>query len=106
MKKIKNHSVTTPNGDQARQTTAPDPRKKYGNPDKLKDDPGLSNGAKLSLLRQWKLDLDRLLDSESEGMSTQTAITAEREANLANEERRVSEVLSVIEQDIESDIEG
>lgn len=75
---------------------APNPRRHYKSPEDLVDDVNLDLATRQELLREWAHDVDRLLESESEGMSASDPISAERESKLANEARRVNEALATI----------
>ncbi|MDE2405930.1 MAG: hypothetical protein KGM17_14770 [Sphingomonadales bacterium] len=75
---------------------APNPRRHYKSPEDLVDDVHLDLATREELLREWKHDVDRLLESEAEGMSASDPISADRESKLANEARRVNEALAAI----------
>lgn len=72
---------------------APHPRKHYDSPEELCEDINLDLATRENLLKEWKQELDRRLESESEGMSASDPISQEREARLASELRRVSNAL-------------
>lgn len=76
---------------------APDPRRHYSSPEDLLDDVELDRDTRLTLLKQWKDEVDAQLSAESEGMSASDPIRAEAEARLASEARRVSDALSSIQ---------
>jgi len=80
---------------------APDPRRHYKSPEDLREDISLGLARREELLRQWKLDVDRELEAESEGMSAADPISAERESSLAGEERRVTKALQSVIKDRE-----
>ncbi len=75
---------------------APDPRRHYDSPEDLRDDINLGLAEREELLRQWKQDIDRRLESEAEGMSAQDPMSQDKESRLASEERRVSALLADI----------
>lgn len=72
---------------------APNPRRHYDSPEELREDVNLNPAAREDLLKEWKHDLDRRLEAESEGMSASDPISQEREARLASELRRVCAAL-------------
>lgn len=72
---------------------APNPRRHYDSPEKLSEDINLDLEARENLLTEWKHDLDRRLEAESEGMSASDPISQEREARLAGELRCVCTAL-------------
>lgn len=78
---------------------APDPRRHYRSPEELVEDVNLDLAQREELLREWKHDIDRMLESESEGMSASDPISAERESRLAAEHRRVNEALALVAAD-------
>lgn len=78
---------------------APDPRSEYGSPEELREDIERDIAEREKLLLQWKQDLDREIESESEGMSAQDPISADKEARLAAEERRVADALRSIQEE-------
>lgn len=75
---------------------APDPRRHYDSPEELREDINLELATREDLLKEWKQDLDRRLEAESEGMSVSDPISQEREARLAAELRRVCRALDEI----------
>ncbi|MCJ8156615.1 hypothetical protein [Sphingomonas sp. LaA6.9] len=75
---------------------APHPRKHYDSPEQLCEDINLDLVTREDLLKEWKQDLDRRLEAESEGMSASDPISQEREARLAGELRRVSNALEKV----------
>ncbi len=79
--------------DDAAAAKAPNPRRHYDSPEDLLDDISLSLGERENLLREWKQDLDRRLESESEGMSASDPMSADKESRLAGETRRVTTAL-------------
>jgi hypothetical protein len=79
---------------------APDPRRHYDSPEDLREDVELDLATREALLREWKQDLDRRLESESEGMSASDPMSASREAKLAAEVRRVSKALEQVSEDL------
>lgn len=99
MSNSRNSSQTQPKRLDPKEGAAPDPRREYSRPEILRDDSHLDLAMREKLLRQWKLDLDRQIESESEGMSAQDPISARKEGQLASEERRVSDALEFIEQE-------
>ena len=80
-------------------TPAPDPRRDYASPEDLREDIALDLTERERLLREWKHDVERQLESEAEGMSASDPIAAEREAQLAAEVRRVNKALGSVERD-------
>lgn len=78
---------------------APDPRRHYKSPEHLLEDVNLDLAHREELLRDWKGDIDRRLESESEGMSASDPISAERESKLANEAKRINEALGLVTAD-------
>lgn len=78
----------------AEQDQAPNPRRHYRSPEELCEDVALDLATREELLREWKQDVQRMLESESEGMSASDPISAERESRLAAEMRRVMDALS------------
>lgn len=75
---------------------APDPRRHYASPEDLREDIDLDLETREGLLREWRADLDRRLESEAEGMSASDPMSAEKEARLANEHKRVSSALEAL----------
>ncbi|MBU6269090.1 MAG: hypothetical protein KGN34_16200 [Sphingomonadales bacterium] len=75
---------------------APNPRRHYKSPEDLVDDVHLDLATREDLLREWSHEVDRLLESESEGMSASDPISADRESKLANEARRVNAALATV----------
>lgn len=75
---------------------APNPRRHYGSPEELREDPKLDAAQREELLRQWKLDLDNRLAAEAEGMSAADPIGEDKEGRLAAEARRVAKALEEI----------
>ena len=91
----------------AENAKAPDPRRHYKSPEDLVEDVHLELSHREDLLREWKHDVDRLLESEFEGMSASDPISADRESKLANEARRVNEALAKLTSErIEADRVG
>ena len=84
---------------------APDPRRHYDSPEDLREDVELDLATRESLLREWKQDIDRRLESESEGMSASDPISASREAKLAAEQRRVSKALEQVSGDLKRTVD-
>lgn len=82
--------------DEANADKAPDPRRHYASPEDLREDINLDLAAREELLREWRADLDRRLESEAEGMSASDPMSAEKESRLANEHKRVSTALEAI----------
>ena len=78
---------------------APDPRRHYASPEDLREDGLLTLDEREHLLQQWRLDLDRRIESESEGMSASDPMSTEQESRLANEARRVNAALEEITRD-------
>lgn len=83
----------------AEKDKAPDPRRHYQSPEDLQEDINLDLKTREELLREWRADLDRRLESEAEGMSASDPMSAEKESRLANEHRRVSAALEAIVED-------
>lgn len=75
---------------------APNPRRHYPSPEDLREDIELDLATREELLREWRTDLDRRLESEAEGMSASDPMSAEKEARLANEHKRVSSALEAV----------
>ena len=75
---------------------APNPRKHFDTPADLLADPGLADSDKHALLTEWDSEVDRRLESESEGMSASDPISAKREARLADEARKVKSALTEV----------
>lgn len=75
---------------------APNPRRHYSSPEDLREDIELDLATREELLREWRTDLDRRLESEAEGMSASDPMSAEKEARLANEHKRVSSALEAV----------
>ncbi len=73
---------------------APAPRRHYASPEDLRDDHSMDLAARVTLLAEWQDEVDHRLASESEGMNPAHPISAEHEAKLANEARRVSAALA------------
>lgn len=80
----------------ADQAKAPDPRRHYASPEDLRDDIALDLAKREELLREWRAELDRRLESEAEGMSASDPMSAEKEARLANEHKRVTSALEAL----------
>ena len=78
------------------QSKTANPRAKYKTPANIVSDNDLDHDTKLELLESWKSDVDHMLDSESEGMSAEDPISAEREAKLANEALLVSKAIDAL----------
>ncbi len=74
----------------------PDPRKHFDTPEALLADPQLADGDKQALLTEWDSEMDNRLNAESEGMSASDPISAKREAQLAEEARKVKNALNRI----------
>ncbi|RVQ67162.1 hypothetical protein EKN06_09650 [Croceicoccus ponticola] len=77
-----------------------DPRSLYKDPESLRCDTSLPLEERQRLLTQWKDLLDERLNSEAEGMSAPSPMTAEAEGRIADEERRVSNALIAIEEEM------
>jgi hypothetical protein len=75
---------------------APNPRRHYASPEDLREDINLDLATREDLLLEWRTDLDRRLESESEGMSASDPMSAEKESSLANEHKRVSNALEAV----------
>lgn len=82
--------------DDADREKAPDPRRHYSSPEDLREDIDLDLETREDLLREWRAELDRRLESEAEGMSASDPMSAEKEARLANEHKRVTTALETI----------
>ncbi|MEP7221892.1 MAG: response regulator [Novosphingobium sp.] len=87
------HGERTP-AEYARSEIAPNPRKHYDSPDQLLADPDLSDEEKKIQLADWQYEMTRRLESESEGMSAQDAISARKEGRLADEASQVKTAAS------------
>ncbi|MVZ96098.1 response regulator [Sphingorhabdus sp. IMCC26285] len=74
----------------------PNPRKHFDTPEALLADPQLADGDKQALLTEWDSEMDNRLNAESEGMSASDPISAKREAQLADEARKVKNALTRI----------
>jgi CheY-like chemotaxis protein/DNA-directed RNA polymerase specialized sigma24 family protein len=74
----------------------PDPRKHFDTPEALLADPQLAVEDKQALLTEWDSEMDNRLNAESEGMSASDPISAKREAQLAEEARKVKNALTHI----------
>jgi CheY-like chemotaxis protein len=74
----------------------PDPRKHFDTPEALLADPQLADEDKQALLTEWDSEMDNRLNAESEGMSASDPISAKREAQLAEEARKVKNALTQI----------
>ncbi len=86
-------------GNDAAQAKAPDPRRHYDSPEDLREDVALDLATREELLREWKQEIDRQLESEAEGMGVSDPLSAERESKLSGESRRVTTALAeVVEQ--------
>ena len=94
-----NELTSTPERTAAETAAAPDPRRDYASPEDLREDVALTMAQREALLMQWKQDVDRELDAESEGMGASNPLAAEAEARLAGEARRVSKALASIVHD-------
>lgn len=73
-----------------------DPRKEYQTPANILSDENLDHDTKLELLESWQSDINHMLNSESEGMSSEDPISAEREAKLADEALLVSKAIETL----------
>ena len=73
-----------------------DPRRKYQIPANILSDNDLDHDTKLQLLESWQTDINHMLESESEGMSAEDPISAEREAKLANEALLISKAIETL----------
>jgi hypothetical protein len=70
----------------------------FKTPGEIAEDPGLSDDQKVELLGKLKLDLERQLESESEGMSVSDPIGARVEANLSEQLRLLTDAINSVEQ--------
>lgn len=82
--------------DDAHRDRAPDPRRHYASPEDLREDIALDLAKREELLSEWRAELDRRLESEAEGMSASDPMSAEKEARLANEHKRVTSALEAV----------
>ncbi len=57
-------------------------------------DKGLSDDEKQALLTEWDSEMDGRLNAEAEGMSASDPISERKEANLADEARKVKTALA------------
>lgn len=89
----------TPVAEAGARTAAPDPRRDYASPEDLREDIAIDLTERENLLRQWKQDVESELAAEAEGMSASDPISAEHEARLAAEARRVNKALGSVERD-------
>ncbi|MEO5598826.1 MAG: response regulator [Novosphingobium sp.] len=89
------HGARTP-ADHVKSEIAPNPRKHYDSPEQLLADPDLTDEEKQSQLVDWKYEMDRRLESESEGMSAQDAISARKEGRLADEASQTQSAVTEI----------
>lgn len=80
----------------AMDAVTPDPRKHFDTPEALLADPQLADEDKQALLTEWDSEMDNRLNAESEGMSASDPISAKREAQLAEEARKVKNALTRI----------
>lgn len=74
----------------------PDPKTRFGSPEMLVEDAGLSDAEKLALLQEWSLEIDNRLKAEEEGMSASDPISGRKEARLADEAARVSACITAM----------
>ncbi len=70
-----------------------DPQVKYRSPERLIEDPALSDRAKRALLRHWKSDLTLLLIASEENMAPRSDDRAEAYEDQAELLQRVSNCL-------------
>ena len=80
--------------DQAIGDDVPNPRKHFDTPEELMADKGLSDDEKQALLTEWDSEMDGRLNAEAEGMSASDPISERKEANLADEARKVKTALA------------
>lgn len=85
--------ASTP-GTQVMEAASSDPRKHFDSPESLLADPELSNDDKQALLASWALDVDRELDSASEGFGGPDLLSTRHEGHLAAEAQKVQTALT------------
>lgn len=73
---------------------SPNPKRHFDSPELLMADDSLDESEKLSLLRDWDLELSNRLKAEEEGMSASDPIHGCFEARLADESARVKTLLA------------
>ena len=73
------------------------PRETYKTPANILTDETLNHEQKVKLLESWKNDVDSRLSAQAEGMGQAEPISAENEADLADEERLLDEALRELE---------
>jgi CheY-like chemotaxis protein len=88
-------AATVP-ANQVMEDATPNPRKHFDSPSALLADSGLADTDKEALLSDWDSELDGQLNAESEGMSISDPISANREALMADEARKVKNALAQV----------
>ena len=77
----------------------PDPRTEYDTPKQVLDDQALSDPEKREKLEHWVGEVDRRLESESEGMGAGEPLHPRVEADLAHEATEASNALRSLDDD-------
>ena len=72
---------------------AADARARYIDPEQLLQDETLSTDQKLTLLKDWGLEVDNLLQAAGEGMGASDPMKSRHEAALADESAKVQDAL-------------
>ena len=75
----------------------PIPQGDFKTPGQIAEHPGLSDDQKLELLGKWKLDLERQLESESEGMSASDPMGSRTEADLSEQLRLLTDAIGSVQ---------
>ncbi|MEW4466971.1 hypothetical protein AB1K62_03965 [Parasphingorhabdus sp. JC815] len=83
----------SPNADQPLDREADNPRQTYKTPANVLNDQNLDKEQKVKLLKSWKGDVDSRLEAQAEGMGQADPLSAEEEADLANETRLLDKAL-------------
>lgn len=73
---------------------ADNPRETYHTPANVLNDEKLSREQKIKLLESWKTDISSRLEAEAEGMGQTEPMSADKEANLADEQRLLDKALN------------
>lgn len=79
--------------DQPFDREADNPRQTYQTPANILTDAKLNREQKVKLLKSWKNDVDSRLEAQAEGMGQSDPMSAENEADLADEEQLLDEAL-------------
>jgi hypothetical protein len=75
----------------------PIPQGDFKTPSQIAEHPGLTNDQKMELLGKWKYDLERQLESESEGMSASDPIGARTGGDLSEQLRLLTNAMNSVE---------